>query len=86
MGACPFALDPGRAAGGRSAATHLSFGDGAHRCPGASVALHETRVFIDRLMRVPGLGLEREPDMHWNAALASYELRDAIVTCDATRT
>ncbi len=85
VGACPFALDPDRAAGGRLAATHLSFGDGAHRCPGASVALHETRVFIDRLMRVPGLRLERAPDMRWNQALASYELRNAVVSCDLTR-
>lgn len=81
VGACPYALDPTRAAG-RASATHLSFGDGAHRCPGAPVALHETRVFLDRLFRLPGLRLERAPDMIWNQALMSYELRNAVVTCD----
>jgi len=60
----------------------MSFGDGTHRCPGWQVALKETRVFLDRLLRVPGIRLERAPDMLWNAPLMSYELRNAIVTCD----
>jgi len=61
----------------------MSFGDGVHRCPGAQVALHETRVFIDALFRVPGVQLVREPRLVWNKSLMSYELRDAIVTCSA---
>jgi hypothetical protein len=60
----------------------MSFGDGSHRCPGSQVALHETRIFIDRLLRVPGIELERAPEMHWSAPLMSYELRNAIVACD----
>ena len=60
----------------------MSFGDGAHRCPGWQVALTESRVFLDRLMRVPGIRLERAPDMLWNAPLMSYELRNAVVACD----
>jgi cytochrome P450 len=62
----------------------MSFGDGPHHCPGWQVALHETRVFVDALLRVPGITLARAPDMQWNDVLMTYELRDAIVTCDRT--
>jgi cytochrome P450 len=82
VGPCPFALDPDRAKKLNQNGTFMSFGDGTHRCPGWQVALKETRVFLDRLLRVPGIRLERAPDMLWNAPLMSYELRNAIVTCD----
>lgn len=82
VGACPFAIDPDRAAQVKGGATHLSFGDGRHRCPGAQLAMHESRVFLDRLFRVPGLRLAQAPTMSWNTDLASYELRGAVVTCD----
>ncbi len=81
VGPCPHALDPERAGQGK-AGGHLSFGDGPHRCPGAPVALQETRIFLDRLLRLPGVALERAPDMYWNATLMSYELRNAVVTCE----
>ncbi|HET6331838.1 MAG TPA: cytochrome P450 [Polyangiales bacterium] len=82
VGPCPYAFDPDRAQKLNQNGTFMSFGDGSHRCPGWQVALSETRVFLDRLMRVPGIRLERAPDMHWNAPLMSYELRDAVITCD----
>ncbi|HMJ51311.1 MAG TPA: cytochrome P450 [Polyangiaceae bacterium] len=82
VGACPYALDPDRARRLNQNGTFMSFGDGSHRCPGWQVALNETRVFIDRLLRVPGIRLERAPDMLWNAPLMSYELRNAIIACD----
>jgi cytochrome P450 len=81
-GACPFRLDPGRAARQNDNGTFMSFGDGAHYCPGWQVALHETRIFIGRLMRLPGIHLKRAPDMTWNAPLMSYELRNAVIACD----
>ena len=81
-GACPYAIDPDRAGKTGETGAYLSFGDGAHRCPGAQVALQETRVFIDRLFRVPGVRLEREPTIGWNDQLMSYELRGALVACD----
>lgn len=74
QGACPFHLEPGRAG-----AAGLSFGDGPHRCPGAAVALQESAIFLDRLLRVPGLRLERAPDVRWNPGVESYELRGAII-------
>ena len=81
-GPCPYALDPDRGARMKVNGAFMSFGDGNHRCPGSQVALNETRVFLDRLMRVPGIRLMREPTMGWCADLMSYELRDAIVACD----
>lgn len=82
VGACPFAVDPGRAKRQRDNGRFLSFSDGAHNCPGWLIALHETRIFLDQLFRVPGLKLEREPDLSWNAFLQSYELRNANISCD----
>ena len=82
VGECPFAIDPERAAREKIVGAFLSFGDGSHRCPGAQVALTETRVFLDRLLRVPGIRLDRPPRMTWNPALQSYELRRAVVSCD----
>ncbi|MCJ1962373.1 cytochrome P450 [Novosphingobium mangrovi (ex Hu et al. 2023)] len=79
VGACPHALDPDRAKGQQG--TFMSFGDGAHHCPGWQVALHETRIFIDRLLRVPGVAMVKPPEMLWNTPLMSYELRDAQVRC-----
>jgi hypothetical protein len=81
-GPCPHMIDPDRARRMKVIGSYMSFGDGSHRCPGAQVALHETRVFLDRLLRVPGIRLEREPEMGWSAALMSYELRNAMVSCD----
>jgi cytochrome P450 len=84
VGECPYALDPDRAQRVKTAGSYLSFGDGSHRCPGAQVALNETRVFLDRLLRVPGIRLRREPDLCWTDELMGYELRNAVVTCDPT--
>jgi cytochrome P450 len=85
VGPCPFALDPDRATQLKTNGAFLSFGDGAHHCPGWQVALHETRLFLDALMRVPGIHLERAPDVGWVDLLQSYELRNAIVTCDPAK-
>jgi cytochrome P450 len=59
----------------------MSFGDGHHRCPGAQVALHETRFFLDALLKVPGIHLANPPEVLWNSTIGSYELRGAIVAC-----
>ncbi|GAA0319451.1 cytochrome P450 [Sphingomonas oligophenolica] len=82
VGACPHALDPDRAARMKANGSFLSFGDGAHHCPGWQVALHESRMFLDALLRVPGIRLQRVPDVGWSSMLQSYELRNAVVACD----
>ena len=81
-GPCPHMIDPDRARRMRVSGSYLSFGDGKHRCPGAQVALQESRIFLDRLLRVPGLRLEQAPELIWQPELMSYELRNAVVTCE----
>lgn len=81
-GPCPFAIDPDRAKRMKVEPSYMSFGDGHHRCPGAQVALHETRVFLDALLRVPGIRLDRPPEVLWSKAINGYELRGAMVACD----
>lgn len=81
MGACPHRIDPGRDRAPRVSGAGLAFGDGAHRCPGAGVAMLESAVFLDRLLRVPGLRLERPPAMRWNALVTGYELRGCRIAC-----
>lgn len=81
-GECPLAIDPERAKRQRMTNAWLSFGDGPHRCPGAQVAMHETRVFIDALLRVPGIRLARPPKLGWLEEINGYELHGAIVECD----
>src|SRR6202044_2708232 len=78
-GPCPHTLDPDRAKRQKAVAGYLSFGCGGPRCPGSQVAMHETRLFLDALMRVPGIRPEREPKIGWSDMLMAYELRGAVV-------
>jgi cytochrome P450 len=81
-GPCPYVLDPDRAKRMKAAGGYLSFGYGSHRCPGSQVAMHETRIFLDRLLRVPGIRLEHAPQIGWSDMLMSYELRGAMIACN----
>lgn len=76
----PNAIDLERAKRERMQSSWLSFGDGPHRCPGAQLALHETRVFVDALMHVPGIRLAEPPEILWSGT--TYELRNGYVECD----
>lgn len=80
VGGCPHKLDPARA-GGKIAA-HMSFGDGHHKCPGAPVALQETAIFLNHLLRVPGIRLVNPPEMTWNTMTMGYVLRGARIAVD----
>jgi cytochrome P450 len=81
-GACPHLLDPDRQLGAKVSQSLMGFGDGPHRCPGASVALQEAAIFLNRLLRVPGLRLERPPTISSNPLIESYELRSAIISVE----
>ena len=81
-GPCPFAIDPYRADRQRMTTSWMSFSDGAHRCPGAQVALHETRIFLDALLRVPGIHMANPPRLDWCAPIQGYEVHGAFVECD----
>ena len=81
MGACPFRIDPARERAERVPGPGLAFGDGSHRCPGASVALLEAAIFLGELVRLPGLALAADPTLLWNPLIHSYEVRDFTVMC-----
>jgi cytochrome P450 len=83
VGPEPHRLDPDRARNRKVNGAWMSFGDGAHFCPGWQVALTQTRILLERLLAVPGIRLERKPDITWvPVMLQMYELRNAIVACD----
>lgn len=77
----PFQLCPGRTMAPGVNPAGLSFGDGAHRCPGQPLALLETEVFLTRLL---GLGptVVGEPQLGWDELVAGYRLRDVKVSFD----
>ncbi|WP_231731973.1 cytochrome P450 [Sphingomonas sp. CCH5-D11] len=81
FGGCPHQIDPDRQLGDRVGRAGMAFGDGEHRCPGAQVALLESAIFLDQLLRVPGLRMSTEPKMGWNALIAGYELRGLRLEC-----
>jgi len=75
-------LDADRGISAKFGNALFSFGDGPHRCPGAGVAMAESSVFLDKLLRLPGLRLEREPQVRWVQLICSYELAGARIACD----
>ncbi|MCA0456494.1 MAG: cytochrome P450 [Chloroflexi bacterium] len=60
----------------------MSFGDGHHRCPGAYLAIKETDIFLQRLLAIPTLRIEKQPTLGWNEVAQSYEIRDFILTVE----
>lgn len=80
VGAQPLAVCPARQPlVERVAPGVMSFGDGAHRCPGAYIAIQETDVFLQRLLRLETLRIERAPTVSQSKLTGSYELRKFIV-------
>ncbi len=82
VGAHPLAICPERKLPEHVGSAVMSFGDGAHRCPGAFVAIQETDIFLQRLLALDGLRIERAPSLHWNELVTGYELRNFIVALD----
>ena len=74
VGEDPLQLRPQRELGPGVQPAVLSFGDGAHRCPGAFIAIQESDVFLQRLLRLP-LEVVSPPQLRWNELIESYELR-----------
>jgi cytochrome P450 len=70
----PLRVCPHRELGAGVQPSVLSFGDGAHRCPGAFIAITESDVFLQRLLRLP-LEVTRPPRLEWNDLIESYEVR-----------
>lgn len=56
----------------------LSFGDGAHRCPGSWLAMLETEVLLLEFLQADPQVLN-EPDFGWDSLIQGYQLRNFIV-------
>lgn len=52
----------------------MSFGDGAHKCPGNALAILESDVFLQRLLR-RGVRIVADPHVEWDDLIAGYALR-----------
>ncbi len=62
----------------------LTFGDGAHKCPGQPLAILESDVLLTRLLaREPEL--VREPTLGWDDLIEGYRVRDVEIRLTATR-
>ncbi|HEY7835380.1 MAG TPA: cytochrome P450 [Ktedonobacterales bacterium] len=83
VGGDALAIRPGRTLCPENAhAAVMGFGDGHHRCPGASIAIQESDLFLRRLLALEGLRIARSPSLGWNTLVTGYELRDFLVTLD----
>lgn len=78
VGDGPLTLCPHRALPSGVQPQALSFGDGAHRCPGAFLAIHESDVFLHRLLSLP-VRVVGTPTLAFNEMLMSYEIRDFTI-------
>ncbi len=84
VGEQPLALCPGRKLRDeRISPAVMSFGDGHHRCPGAFIAIQETDIFLQRLLALEGLRIERLPSLGWNDIVAGYELRNFVLALES---
>ncbi|GAA2785037.1 cytochrome P450 [Saccharopolyspora taberi] len=79
MGDQPEAVCPGRSLSAGASPQGLSFGDGAHKCPGSNIAILETDIFLSKLFSLPGLTMRQPPRVTFNDAIGGYELRDFVV-------
>lgn len=74
VGEQPLRLCPGRQTARGVRASGLSFGDGAHRCPGQHLAIWETDVLLTRLLALDAR-LVKPPELSWDDLVAGYQLR-----------
>jgi len=81
-GTCPYNPNPDRTVTSKSTGALMSFGDRKHRCPGAHVAMQESAIFLDKLLRVPGIKLVGEPMLGWHPVIEGYEIRQTRIACD----
>lgn len=51
----------------------LSFGDGAHKCPGNALAIQESDTLLTRLLAL-NLEIAAEPGLEWDDLIAAYAL------------
>ncbi len=74
VGDRPLGLCPGRPLPAGVNAAGLSFGDGAHKCPGQPLALLEADALLVRLLALDPQ-IVSEPRLGWDDLIAGYSLR-----------
>jgi cytochrome P450 len=82
LGATPEKLNPHRQLEKGVYRSMIGFGSGPHRCAGEHLALAETDVFIQKLLKLPGLRIESGPNIIRNDTVEGYEVNDLIVAVD----
>lgn len=70
----PLQLCPARDRGSGVQDVGLSFGFGAHRCPGQPLALRETDALLHRLLALP-VTAHTEPAISWDDLIEGYKVR-----------
>lgn len=83
VGEDPLDLCPGRPLPQGVNPTGLSFGDGAHRCPGQPLAILETDALLTRLLRLRPR-LVSEPELGWDYLIEGYWLRNVELEIERT--
>ncbi|MGW1777784.1 cytochrome P450 [Streptomyces sp. NPDC002143] len=83
VGRAPGRLRPGRVLAQGAGTAGLAFGDGAHRCPGAGVAVLEADVLLSRLFALDGLRMTGRPRISFKDEIGGYEIRNLTVTTAA---
>ncbi len=57
----------------------LTFGDGAHKCPGAHLAIQESDIFLTKLFAVDGVRMTSSPRVSFNEDFGTYALHGLTV-------
>ncbi len=60
----------------------LGFGSGSHRCAGEHLALAETDVFINKLLKEPYLHIQSGPEIIRNDTVEGYEVNNLIISVE----
>ena len=60
----------------------LGFGSGPHRCAGEHLALAETDVFINKILKEPGLRIQSGPEIVRNDTVEGYEINNLVISID----
>lgn len=75
-------LCPGRGLPRGVRAEVMAFGDGAHRCPGNSIAMLESEIFLERLL-ARDVQVVGQPRIEWEEIVAGYAVRGLVLKAPA---
>lgn len=71
---------PGRPVNQGARPAGLTFGDGAHKCPGLHLAIQESDIFLTKLFALHDLRMTNPPRVSFNDEFSTYALHDIIVS------